>query len=576
MTDQHPQWNREVDLLIAGAGPGGMTAGLVAALDGLDVLICEKSQQVGGTGSTSAGTLWIPGNSPGAAAGFTDSAEDARSYLNALIGDDGAVPRRDIFLREGPGIIDDLTSRTDLDFVSCGHHPDYRNNLPGAGSSGRAITPAPFDGRVLGKDFARVRPPIDDYFLLGGMMVGKIDIERLLGRYRSVENFLHSARLVLRYIADRLRYARGTRLVMGNALVAQLYYSLKKNHVPILFGTAFKELIVADGRVTGAIVSADTGPVRIRARKGVVLATGGFAHNPKFRASFMPDPPPAHSMAVPENTGDGIAAAELAGARLDAGRNQRGGLWSPVSRIRRKDGSTGLYPHILLDRAKPGLIAVDGEGRRFVNEGVSYHDFVEAMYRSNETVPTIPAWLICDLSFVRKYGLGAIHPGTRSLRKFEKSGYVIRGDNIDGLARRLGIDGGTLAQTVARHNRFAATGIDEDFGKGDTELNQFNGDPDNRPNPCLAPIDAPPFVAVAVWPAEIACSAGLATNGDAQVLDSDNRPVDGLYACGNDMASIMAGHYPGPGTTLGPALVFGYRAAKHAGGRASKTHDIDS
>ena len=198
MTSPFTQWDRDVDLLIAGAGPGGMTAGLVAALDGLDVLICEKSQQIGGTGATSAGTLWIPGNSAGTAAGFADSAEDARSYLDALIGDDGADERRHIFLREGPGIIDDLTRWTDLDFVSCGHHPDYRNNLPGAGSSGRAIIPTPFDGRKLGKDFARVRAPIDEYLLLGGMMVGKIDIERLLGRYRSVRNFVDSARLVLR------------------------------------------------------------------------------------------------------------------------------------------------------------------------------------------------------------------------------------------------------------------------------------------------------------------------------------------------------------------------------------------
>ena len=217
-----------------------------------------------------------------------------------------------------------------------------------------------------------------------------------------------------------------------------------------------------------------------------------------------------------------------------------------------------------MDRAKPGLIAVNGAGRRFVNEGVSYHDFVEAMYRSNETEPTIPAWLICDGAFVRKYGLGAIHPGTRRVRKFEKTGYVSCGDSIEGLARKLDINGGTLAQTIARHNRFAANGMDEDFGKGETELNQFNGDPDNRPNPCLAPIDTPPFVAVAVWPAEIACSGGLATNGDAQVLDRANQPIDGLYACGNDMASIMGGYYPGPGTTLGPALVFGFRAAKHA------------
>ena len=564
MNDKNTKWDREVDVLVAGAGPGGMTAGLVAALDGLDVLICEKSQQVGGTGATSAGTLWIPQNSEGIAAGYSDSADDARSYLDALIGDDGIDARRDIFLRQGAAIIDDLCARTALDFVSCGHHPDYRNNLPGAGSSGRAIIPVPFDGRLLGDDFDRVRSPIDDYFLLGGMMVGKIDIERLLGRYRSVSNFVHSARLVLRYAVDRLRHKRGTRLVMGNALVAQLFYSLKQAGVPIRFGAAFKDLTVEDGRVTGAVIAEGTGTVRIRARKGVVLATGGFAHNPKFRAAFMPDPTPSHSMSVAENVGEGIEAAERSGARLDPGRARRGGLWSPVSVTRRADGSTALYPHILLDRAKPGLIAVNGAGRRFVNEGVSYHDFVEAMYRSNETVPTIPAWLICEQGFVRKYGLGAIHPGTGSLRNFERSGYVICADSIDGLAIRLDMDGETLANTVARHNAFAVAGEDEDFGKGDSELNRFNGDPDNKPNPCLAPISKPPFVAMAVWPAEIACSAGLATDGNAQVLDQNGGPIAGLYACGNDMASIMQGHYPGPGTTLGPALVFGYRAARHA------------
>jgi succinate dehydrogenase/fumarate reductase flavoprotein subunit len=188
------------------------------------------------------------------------------------------------------------------------------------------------------------------------------------------------------------------------------------------------------------------------------------------------------------------------------------------------------------------------------------------MYRSHETEPTIPAWLICDAAFVRKYGLGAIHPGGQNLRKYVKSGYITCADRIDTLAPKIGIDGGTLRQTIARHNRFAQKGVDEDFGKGDTELNQFNGDPENRPNPCLAPIDAPPYVAMAVWPAEIACSSGLATNENAQVLDGTDSPINGLYACGNDMASIMSGHYPGPGTTLGPAIVFGYRAAKHAVG----------
>jgi len=556
-------WDREVDLLVAGAGPGGMTAALVAAMEGLDVLICEKSEQIGGTGATSAGTLWIPANSPSREAGFDDSADDAGRYLDALTGDGGDA-RRDAFLADGPKVIDDLIARTDLRFVACGQHPDYRNNLPGAAVSGRAIIPEPFDGRLLGRDFRRVRPPIDEFLLFGGMMVGKADIARLLGRFRSLGNFAHSVGLILRYLTDRVRFTRGTRLVMGNALVAQLFYSLRKNGVPIRFGSALGDLVVEDGRVMGAVIEDSSGTVRIRARKGVVMATGGFAHNEKYRKQFMPNPVPAHSMAVAENTGDALDIGERIGAMVTPDRAGSGGLWTPVSVTPRKDGSTGLYPHIILDRAKPGLIAVNSAGRRFVNEGVSYHDFVEAMFRSNEVVPTIPAYLICDSAFVVKYGVGAIYPGTRNLKSFERSGYAKCAASIEALAEKLEVDAVALADTVQRHNRFAAEGSDPDFGKGDTELNRFNGDPDHGPNPCLGPIATPPFVAVEVWPAELGCSAGLATTADAQVTDKNDTPIEGLYACGNDMGSIMAGTYPGPGTTLGPAMVFGYRAAMHA------------
>ncbi len=564
MTTDTRAWDREVDLLVAGAGPGGMTAALVAALEGLDVLICEKSQQVGGTGATSAGTLWIPANSQSREAGYPDSAEDAASYLDALIGDGGADDRRAAFLADGPRVIDDLVARTELAFVACGPHPDYRNNLPGAASAGRAIIPEVFDGRLLGRDFDRVRPPIEEFMLLGGMMAGKTDIARLLGRFKSPGNFLHSAGLVLRYLADRLRYKRGTRLVMGNALIGRLYYSLKQNGVAVLFGAALEDLINGGDGVAGAVLQTGNGPIRVRARRGVVLATGGFAHNEAMRRTFMPDPMPADSMAVAENTGDGLRIGARMGAKLGEGPNRQGGLWTPVSRTRRRDGTEGLYPHIVLDRAKPGLVAVNAEGRRFVNEAVSYHDFVEAMFRANALSPTIPCHLICDARFVRKYGLGDIHPGTTDLAPFVRKGYIRTAATIEALATDLGIAPGTLAETVARHNRFAEQGSDPDFGKGDTELNRFNGDPEHRPNPCLGPIASAPFAALEIWPAELGCSTGLSTNADAQVLDADDAPIEGLYACGNDMDSIMAGTYPGPGTTLGPAMVFGYRAAKHA------------
>lgn len=560
---------REFDLLVAGGGPAGLAAALVAALEGLEVVVCEKSEQLGGTGSTSAGTLWIPGNHQSQAAGFPDSAAAALRYLDALIPSGEGRELRLAYLETGPQAIDYFSARTEVQFLPCGPHPDYRSNMPGAAAAGRAIIPKPFDGRRLGADFRRVRPPMPEFMLLGGMMVGKADIPQLLGRFRSAEAFLYTAKLVGRYLADRLRYPRGTRLLMGNALVARLFYSLKRLGVPVLYGAEIIDVLGDRRRVTGAKLRLGREEITIAARRGVVLATGGYAHNKAFRARFMPQPTPEHSLAHGGNAGDGIAIGERLGARLVAGAHGHGGLWTPASMTRRRDGSRGLYPHLLLDRAKPGLLAVNSAGRRFVNEAVSYHDFVEAMFESHATVPTIPAYLICDSAFVRRYGLGAIHPGTRNLGPFERDGVIVTGRTLDELARRINAPPPALHDTVARHNRFAETGVDEDFGKGETELNRFNGDPSHAPNPCVGPILTPPFHAMAVWPADIAVSSGLATDKDARVLDTEGRPIAGLYACGNDMASIMAGTYPGPGTTLGPALVFAYRAAMHA--RAEQT-----
>ncbi len=568
---QDEAWDREVDLVVAGAGPAGLTAALVAALEGLDVLLCEKSAQVGGTGATSAGTLWIPENGVSRKAGYDDRADRAGRYLDALIGPRVASERRRVFLAEGPRILDDLAARAGIGFVPCGRHPDYRSNSVGAAVAGRAVIPARFDARTLGAEFRRVRPPIDEFMLFGGMMVGKDDIARLLRRYRSIGAMAHSLALLLRYLADRVRHPRGARLTMGNALVAGLYRALRRANAQILFDAALCDVVRegGGGRVVGAVLRTPVGALRIRAARGVVLATGGFAHNRRLRERFMPAPAPTHSMAVAENTGDGLEIGERVGAKIEGeeGEGARaGGLWTPVSITRRKDGSTGLYPHILLDRAKPGLIAVNAAGRRFVNEAVSYHDFVEAMFRAHEVAPSIPAYLLCDAGFVRRYGLGAIHPGTgrRKLARFERAGYVSCAGDVAALAVKLGVDPETLEASVSRHNRFAAEGIDADFGKGDTELNRFNGDPANRPNPCLGPISTPPFVAVAVWPADLGCSTGLATDADARVLDRKDAPIEGLYACGNDMASIMGGTYPGPGITLGPAVVFAHRAAMHA------------
>jgi succinate dehydrogenase/fumarate reductase flavoprotein subunit len=558
--------SREVDLLVAGAGPAGMTAALVASLEGLDVLLCEKSDQLGGTGASSAGTLWIPGNTQSKRVGYDDSAPQADLYLSGLIGDTHRELRAE-YLKSGPAVIDYLSERSDVQFLACGPHPDYRSNIAGAAFAGRAIVAAPFDGRLLGRDFRYVRPPIPEFMLLGGMMIGKPDIAPLVGRFQSFRNFAYAAKLLARYLTDRLRYPRGTRLMMGNALVARLFYSLRKRGVPVLLNAALIELLRGPEGVSGARVRIDGAEVAVTVRKGVVLATGGYAHNENFRRAFMPQPAPQMSMSFAANQGEGLTAAERVGAALTH-KDGASGLWAPVSVTTRRDGSNGLFPHLVLDRAKPGLIAVNSAGRRFVNEAVSYHDFVLAMFESNETTPSIQAYLICDAAFLRKYGLGIIYPGHRNPGKFVDNGYIAGADTIEALAIKLGIDAATLMATVARHNGFAKTGVDLDFGKGETDLNRFNGDPQHKPNPCIGTMETPPFYALKVCPADIAVSSGLATDADARVLDKRGEAIPGLYACGNDMASVMAGSYPGPGTTLGPAMVFAYRAAMHAKNRA--------
>jgi FAD binding domain len=338
-----------------------------------------------------------------------------------------------------------------VQFLPCGKHPDYRSNMPGAAVAGRAIVPEPFDGRLLGAEFTRIRPPIPEFMLFGGIMVGKADIGPLIGRFDSIANFIYSAKLFARYLTDRLTYRRGTRLMMGNALIGRLFYSLRKRKVPILFDAPIVQIIGDRRRVTGARLKLDDREMSVTARRGVVLATGGYGHNKHFREAFMPQPVPAYSMSSESNSGDGVDLGQRLGAAVGPERSTSG-LWTPVSIVSRRDGSKGLFPHLVLDRAKPGLIAVDSAGRRFVNEAISYHDFVLAMYENNKTTPSIPAWLICDTTFLRKYGLGIVYPGHRNPGKFVDSGYLVSAPTVEELAGKIGANPTQLGSTIARYN----------------------------------------------------------------------------------------------------------------------------
>lgn len=557
--------DKEVDWLVIGAGAGGLAAALSGAKHGMRVLVCEKSAQVGGTASTSAGTIWIPGNRQNIRAGFTgDTVEAARTYLDGLIADPHSGREvREAFLASGPDAIDWYEQKAGLRFIPCGVYPDYLDE-PGAAGIGRALIPAPFDGRQLAGDFHRVRPPIPEFMIFNGMMIGKTDIAPLVGRFESWGNFRYAAGLFARYLIDRLRYPRGTRLTLGNALIGQLYFQLLASGAEVSFNTSLLRLERERGRVTSAILNTPDGEVLMRARRGVLLATGGLGHSRELRRRFMRGDWP-DSMAVPENTGEGIEAGLALGAMTLPDDHDTGAFWTPVSRTGTGRWA-GLYPHLAMDRAKPGIIAVNRSGHRFVNEASSYHHFVLAMFAMQPSHPHDPVWLVCNHEFVRRYGLGAIHPGTTSLSPFVRRGWIKSADTLDALARQIGVDAAGLGESARRIEVFAKSGVDADFGKGSTRLNRYNGDPSHTPNPCLGRLGTGPFCAMPVWPAELGTSTGLETDANARVLDQQGSPIDGLYACGNDQASIMRGTYPGPGTTLGPALVFGWLAARHAAG----------
>ncbi|MBP0592256.1 FAD-dependent oxidoreductase [Paraburkholderia sp. LEh10] len=563
-------WDEEVDLLIFGAGAAGMTTALIAHHEGLKVLVCEKTDAVGGITSTSGGTTWVPGTRLSVDAGVPDSVDDARRFLQSVVSERGGDEAREAFLQSGPLAIDELQRISDVKFIAAAAHPDYVTG-PGAAFGGRALAPMPFDARVLGKDFSRVRPPRKEFMGLGGMMVNRSDLGALLSPFASARHFTRTAAVVGRCLIDRLRYPRGTQLVMGNALAARLFHSLRKRGVDVRFEAPLIELIREDGRVTGAVTgSTDGSRKRIGARVGVVLATGGITRHPELRKQLFPAAAQRLSLSPDTHTGDGVSSALQIDARLDNGGDSPG-LWMPCSIRRSRDGSDSVWPHIILDRAKPGLIAVNSRGQRFVNESNSYHDFVMGMLHDAGDGPSVPAHLIVDAAFIRDYGLGLLMPGRSSARiaGFERSGYLVKGATLAELAMKLGVDADGLARTVETYNRHAVSSEDPLFGRGASPMSRFNGDAAQQPNPCVRPLGDGPYYAVTVWPADLACSAGLAGTANGEVLDANGAVIPGLFACGNDLASIFRGTYPGPGTTLGPAIVFGWRIAKFVAGKSS-------
>ncbi len=554
------------DVIVLGGGAGGMAAAVVAANEGLQTLLLEKTEYVGGTTAISGGMVWVPNNAKMAGAGLPDSREAAERYLAATAGaengDTDSAKLRQVFLDEAPTAIDYFDRNSHVQLVPLSFYPDYYPDLPGATQGGRVLEPMAFDARELGDSFKMLRPPLPEFTLLGGMMVARPDIAHFRRIFKSPLSALRVARLVTAYAWQRTRLHRGADLVLGNALAGRLLKSLLVLGVEIQRNTTTKRLLQDGGRITGVEVETAGGRREIKARRGVVLAAGGFSHSAALRESLLPSEAAMHSAAAPGNTGDGIDLALSAGGGLPSD-NASNAFWAPVSHFTRADGSPGVYPHTVTDRGKPGMMAVNGDGRRFTNESNSYHEFVKAMFQSHNQSPAIPAHLICDHQSLWQYGLGAVKPMCLRLAPYIDSGYLIQAQNLDQLAQKIGVPGRHLKESIATYNADAERGEDSAFGRGGNAYHKYVGDPANQPNPCMRAMATSPFYAIALYPGDLGTAAGARTGGNGEVLNDNGEAIPGLYACGNDMNSVMGGSYPGPGITLGPALVFGYLAAMH-------------
>lgn len=549
------------DVVVVGSGAGGMAAALTARAAGLSVLVVEKTDAFGGSTAVSGGAVWIPDNPHMAGVGHTDSREAVTTYLARTVGNRARTDLMTAYLDRGPEMVAFLEANTAVKFAARPYSPDYKPELEGASFGGRTLDPVEFDGRRLGRWFDTLRRPIPQFLAAGGMMVNRKDIDALLGMAKDRAKARHAGGLLVRYVRDRLTgWSRGTRLLMGNALAAMLLKSAVDAGVDLRRGTPVAALErSASGRVVGVRLGGPQ-PRTVAARRAVVLATGGFPQSAARRAEMLPHAAVHRSMAPAGNTGDGLALALSAGGVLET-ENVGPALWAPVS-VLKENGRETVFPHLIMDRQKPGLVAVNSAGRRFVNEATSYHEFVAAMHRAHAEVPCIPAFLVVDRRFLRRYGLGAVRPAPYPIGRYLKAGYLIEAPTIAALAARIGVPADALAETVAQMNAAAAAGDDPVFNRGRSAYDRYLGDPAHGPNPCLGPIATPPFYAVAVWPGDIGTAAGLKVDTAARVLGADGRPIDGLYACGNDMNSLMAGTYPAAGITLGPALTFGYIAGR--------------
>lgn len=556
-------WDKEIDIVVVGSGAGGLLAALVSAKNHADVLIVEKDRLWGGTSATSGGGIWIPGSDQAKAAGFEDNLDDAFKYVRALSADN--VPDENIrsYVDNAAGMLRWVTANTPVVYTAQ-PYPDYHAENPGGSVTGyRTHLPEMMDGTPLGKDLRTQRLPSPAASLFGYLNWTFAETYQLL--YRSKGWFTGLARNLAKYWLDwplRFTSRKDRRLTLGNALTGGLRVALNETGVPVWLRTPMRELITEDGKVIGIVVERDGKPYRIRTRKGVVLAAGGFDKNQQMRDEHAPLYRNArYSGGVTSNTGDAVRAGRAIGAGT---MNMQSAWAAPVFYVPGED--RGRLSTI--ERALPGCIMVNQKGERYLNEAASYHIVGQQMARREaEFGDGSPSWMIFDHRYRHQFPMGPLLPLVPDWLQSGALKTILRkGRTLAELAREIGADPAALEAQVARFNVHAARGEDPEFHRGEAAYDRMYGDYRHQPNPCLRPLTEAPFYALPIYPGDIGTNGGLRTNGRAQVVDDAGQPIAGLYAVGNNAASAMGESYPGAGVTIGPALTFAYVAARELTG----------
>jgi 3-oxosteroid 1-dehydrogenase len=555
------KWDYEVDYLVAGTGAAGLSAAITARRNGLNTLVIESMPKWGGTTARSGGGLWMPANPLMQRDGEDDSIEVAFHYMKEVVGEPGPWSndaRKRAFLT-GIHHFVTMIEEEGVKWHRTNPYPDYYPDLPG-GRTTRGIEVKAFNVRKLGKYRKLVMP--------GGIPAAMYSNEMnwLSRAWSSPDGFYHGALFVFRNLWGLVT---GRQLVgMGQGLASALMWITLKHETPVWLSSPLKDLVVEDGRVVGAIVEKKGKQVRVKTKRGVMLAAGGFAHNKEWRMKYQGIP--GWSASPQGQLGQGIEAGAKVGGELAMMED----AWWGATMASVNDNDE--YSFLLSERSDPFSLIVDQIGNRFLNESESYVDIGHHILKHNKETDgkAIPSWLVTDKRHTQKFlNTTTLIPGVK--KKFLEKGEIVQADTLPELARKMGVDKEAFLDTIHRFNQFAIDGVDQDFQRGRTVYDNFYSLPSHKPNPNLGTIEKGPFTAYKIYPADLNTKGGLVTDEHARVLRKDGSVIEGLYAAGNNTASVMGHTYAGAGSTLGPATVFGFLGALHAAQPAWRKEVID-